>query len=110
MAWDGWGTTEDGRSEDIGKRRKAQVRRRDGHRCRECGKPCKSGDGSQVDHIINRAEGGDGSDANLQLLCAECHERKTRREHARGQQRRQQRSRWSRTQGGTPHPGILGPR
>ncbi|WNN95795.1 HNH endonuclease [Gordonia phage Fribs8] len=112
MAWAGWAE-----GEDIGKTRKAQIKRRDGHRCRECGKRCKPGDGSQVDHIVNRAEGGDNSDANLQLLCGGCHDVKTRREHARGQQRRQGRSRWSRTplgsaqgQGGTPHPGILGPR
>ncbi len=33
------------------------------------------------DHIIPLISGGDSSDANLQLLCTECHDKKTRIEN-----------------------------
>ncbi|KTS65028.1 hypothetical protein NS206_05840 [Microbacterium testaceum] len=47
---------------------RAEVKQRDGGRCRQCGKP-----GAEIDHI-------DGSSAdleNLQLLCGDCHRAKT---------------------------------
>lgn len=50
---------------------RAQVRERDGGRCRYCGKP-----GDEIDHSA-----GDSSDlANLQLLCRACHHAKTDRQ------------------------------
>lgn len=43
--------------------------------CVRCDRPAK-----HVDHIVPRSQGGDDSMANLQALCATCHNRKTARE------------------------------
>ncbi|NRA15207.1 MAG: HNH endonuclease [Oceanospirillaceae bacterium] len=40
--------------------------------------------GCICDHIINKAEGGDDSEPNLQWLCKPCHDEKTAKESARG--------------------------
>lgn len=56
-----------------------RVMRRDGGRCVLCGKP-----GTEVDHIVNDAEGGATVLSNLRLLCAECHAVKSKQEAARG--------------------------
>lgn len=49
---------------------RSQVKQRDGGRCVQCDKP-----GTEIDHIA-----GSSSDlANLQLLCQDCHQAKTRR-------------------------------
>ncbi|AXQ62059.1 HNH endonuclease [Gordonia phage Float294] len=49
------------------------VRERDFHVCRECGEPAH-----QVDHIVERIDGGGNEPSNLQLLCDACHADKTR--------------------------------
>lgn len=54
---------------------KNHIRERDWNTCRECGEP-----GHEVDHIVATKDGGDNRPSNLQLLCADCHDRKTRRE------------------------------
>ncbi|QGJ94531.1 HNH endonuclease [Gordonia phage AndPeggy] len=65
---------------------------------------CCGVDGArQVDHIVCRAEGGKNELSNFQLLCDDCHDRKTRSEHARGQQRRSARGKYD--PGG--HPAYL---
>jgi 5-methylcytosine-specific restriction protein A len=51
--------------------------------CRVCGARA-----TFVDHIINRAEGGTHDRANLQPLCARCHQFKTQEEARRGQRRK----------------------
>jgi 5-methylcytosine-specific restriction protein A len=53
--------------------------------CRECRKLGKLTAASTVDHIIERSKGGDDySLENLQSLCKPCHDRKSRREAAKG--------------------------
>lgn len=54
-------------------------------RCAYCGAP-----GTEVDHIVNRAEGGGDDISNLQLLCSVCHTQKTQEESKRGNKRRKQ--------------------
>lgn len=50
--------------------------------CAVCGMP-----GTEVDHIVNRAAGGDDSLQNLQLLCYDHHKLKTQQESKRGNKR-----------------------
>lgn len=53
------------------------IRERDWHVCRNCGKPAH-----QVDHIVEYADGGSRDPSNLQLLCDDCHAKKTRASQA----------------------------
>ena len=46
----------------------ARVTRRDGKRCRVCGKP-----GAEHHHVLPRSLGGRDTDTNLVLLCPLCH-------------------------------------
>jgi 5-methylcytosine-specific restriction endonuclease McrA len=46
----------------------AFVRRRDGGKCRVCGKP-----GSQAHHIVYRSHGGKDEPRNLIWTCLNCH-------------------------------------
>lgn len=48
---------------------------RDNHTCRHCAAPA-----TEVDHIINLAQGGTHHPDNLQTLCTPCHRRKTEAE------------------------------
>ena len=48
---------------------------RDRHTCRTCGDPA-----TEVDHIINLAQGGTHDPVNLQALCTPCHRAKTETE------------------------------
>lgn len=47
----------------------ARVTRRDGKRCRVCGKA-----GGDHHHILARSQGGRDTDGNLLLLCRACHD------------------------------------
>lgn len=53
-------------------KRRAALLERDGHRCRHCG----ATDGLEVDHIVEREDGGTDNDDNLQILCKPCNLRK----------------------------------
>jgi 5-methylcytosine-specific restriction endonuclease McrA len=46
----------------------AVVRKRDGGKCRACGKP-----GTEVHHIVYRSHGGKDVASNLILTCMRCH-------------------------------------
>jgi 5-methylcytosine-specific restriction endonuclease McrA len=48
----------------------AEVKKRDGGKCRVCGKP-----GSQAHHIVYRSHGGPDTAANLVWTCLDCHRR-----------------------------------
>ena len=50
-----------------------EIIKRDGNKCWLCG-----GKWSQIDHVVPKAAGGLNNVENLQLLCRECHEKKTR--------------------------------
>ena len=63
-----------------------QLRRRilarDKGLCCVCGKAGRVTLASEVDHIVNKAEGGSDDEANLQSLCVPCHKAKTAGESA----------------------------
>ncbi|QDM56347.1 HNH endonuclease [Gordonia phage SweatNTears] len=67
--------------------------------CEQCG----AADARQVDHVLNRAEGGRNVMSNLQLLCDDCHDRKTKAEQKRGRRRYSRRGKYD--PGG--HPAYL---
>lgn len=60
-------------------RERLQIQR--GSRCAHCGRLWMP-EIDQVDHRIPREQGGSDVDENLQLLCDDCHEAKTKREAA----------------------------
>ena len=45
--------------------------------CQECQRNGRITPGTQVDHIVALANGGSNDDSNMELLCADCHDRKT---------------------------------
>ncbi|KDE14238.1 HNH endonuclease [Rhodococcus aetherivorans] len=92
MAW----STDHQRYRGVPKPLAARIRRRDHHTCQRCGQP-----GHEVDHIRNVKAGGDDHPDNLQTLCTECHQAKTKAEAARGRARRSRRRPQPR------HPGLL---
>lgn len=53
---------------------------RDNGLCCACTKAGKVTLAVDVDHIVNKAAGGDDSESNLQSLCSPCHRAKTARE------------------------------
>ena len=79
------------------------VKRRDQYVCQACGRLTDEG---ECDHIVPTSKGGKSEVGNLQWLCVECHDSKTRREalEARGlapkvsrvERRRQAGDHWSR--------------
>ena len=48
---------------------RARVLERDRHRCQQCGAPA-----TEVDHLIQVADGGPDVLANLQAVCSGCHD------------------------------------
>jgi 5-methylcytosine-specific restriction protein A len=59
--------------------RKAALHR-DLHLCQVCRKDNRLREAKEVDHIINKADGGDDSLENLQAICTPCHKLKTQKE------------------------------
>lgn len=57
-----------------------RVFRRDGYRCRQCGRLCAY---PECDHITPRSEGGQDVEGNCQTLCTACHKAKTQAESQR---------------------------
>ena len=58
--------------------RRTKILKRDHYRCRVC-----KGKGGYVDHIVRVADGGSWEPENLQTLCKEHHDLKTREEQRR---------------------------
>ena len=54
------------------RRQRLRIVRRDGYRCRRCGKLLAGTTDTHVDHIVPLAFGGPTTDSNLQTLCAAC--------------------------------------
>lgn len=53
---------------------------RDKYQCQECKRNGRVTPAQDVDHILNKASGGDDALSNLQALCRDCHVAKTQRE------------------------------
>ncbi|QDF15372.1 HNH endonuclease [Gordonia phage Mollymur] len=85
-------------------RNRPRVLERDRHECQIQGSRC-TGHATEVDHIHNRAEGGDDSMENLQAACSTCHKRKTYAESLRARRRKKEQARhpWTRIK----HPGLM---
>ena len=74
----GWGSGRGGRP---WRRKRESILLRDKYTCQKCGTVTLD---LEVDHIVNLAQGGSDDDANLQALCAPCHQAKTATEAAQG--------------------------
>lgn len=61
------------------RRLRDMVLKRDHYICQSCGEP--SGWSAHVDHIQPRSVGGPDTLENLQTLCHDCHNRKTKQEN-----------------------------
>jgi len=75
---EGWGSGRGGRA---WRRKREQILHRDLYTCQSCGRVTPE---LEVDHIINKAQGGSDDDNNLQTLCAPCHKLKTSAESLAG--------------------------
>ena len=53
---------------------------RDRYLCQVCLNLGVMKEAKQVDHIVNKAIGGNNDPSNLQSICIECHKRKTQKE------------------------------
>ncbi|WP_406234950.1 HNH endonuclease [Nocardia sp. NBC_01009] len=91
MAW----SREPGRYRGVPQPQAERIRRRDDWTCQKCGKA-----GYEVDHIKPVSARGTDDDANLWVLCTDCHQTKTAAEAAAGRARR------SRRRPIKPHPGL----
>jgi 5-methylcytosine-specific restriction enzyme A len=58
-------------------RTRVRIRERDGYSCRACKRATRVG---EIDHVVPIENGGSEQDDNLQLLCTECHRKKTARD------------------------------
>lgn len=65
------------------RRARERVLSRDGGLCQPCLRGGFTKTATEVDHIVNKAEGGTDDDNNLQAICEPCHKAKTAQEAAR---------------------------
>jgi len=70
------------------RRKREAVMKRDQYLCQPCKAQGRITEATEVDHIVNVAEGGSDDDMNLQAICTECHGVKTQAEARRGAARR----------------------
>lgn len=56
------------------------ILRRDKYLCQPCLEAGRITEAKDVDHIINKAQGGTDEPENLQAICGACHKAKTQRE------------------------------
>nr|WP_300312778.1 HNH endonuclease [Halomonas sp.] len=66
------------------RRQRERILKRDKGLCQPCWRAGRVTPATEVDHIVNLASGGDGSDANLEAICEPCHQVKTLSEARRG--------------------------
>lgn len=64
-------------------RQKRLIRQRDGRKCRRCGKTSSL----HFDHVVPIYRGGTNAIANGQILCEDCHKKKTKRDLDRNHER-----------------------
>lgn len=60
-----------------------RVLKRDCYQCQECKRRGWLTAATEVDHIVEKIDGGSDDDSNLQSLCGPCHDEKTEAEKAR---------------------------
>ena len=72
----------DNHDADIPQRVRLRLFEASGGRCASCGRKLGPGDKWQADHIIALVNGGEHSEANLQVLCDWCHKAKSRKDVA----------------------------
>lgn len=72
----------DNHDADIPQRVRLRLFEASGGRCASCGRKLGPGDKWQADHIIALVNGGEHSEANLQVLCDWCHKGKSREDVA----------------------------
>jgi 5-methylcytosine-specific restriction protein A len=60
--------------------KRAQILQRDRHLCQPCLRAKRFTKATEVDHIKPRAQGGNEEPDNLEAICGECHEVKSKRE------------------------------
>jgi 5-methylcytosine-specific restriction protein A len=56
------------------------VLKRDKHLCQHCWRAGRPTPATDVDHIVSKARGGTDETSNLQSLCRECHDAKSKRD------------------------------
>ncbi|WP_198387586.1 HNH endonuclease [Burkholderia ubonensis] len=59
---------------EAGVKQRQRIRLRDKYICQKCRIAVRIG---EVDHIISLENGGTNDDENMQLLCIDCHKKKT---------------------------------
>lgn len=70
------------------RRKREAVMKRDQYLCQLCKQKGRITEATEMDHIINVAEGGTDDESNLQALCTPCHDAKSQEEARRGAARR----------------------
>lgn len=73
-----WGKGRGGRP---WRRLRDKILARDLYTCQSCG---RVGGQLEIDHIVNKAQGGTDDESNLQTLCKSCHQTKTHTESQAG--------------------------
>lgn len=61
--------------------------KRDQYLCQLCKQKGRITEATEMDHIVNVAEGGTDDECNLQSLCTPCHDAKSQAEARRGMAR-----------------------
>jgi 5-methylcytosine-specific restriction protein A len=65
-------------------RLRERILTRDGGLCQPCQRADRVTAATEVDHVVNKADGGTDDDTNLQAICRDCHRAKTAEEARRG--------------------------
>ena len=65
-------------------RTRKRILERDSYLCQPCLRAARTSVATQVDHVVQRAGGGNEEDSNLQSICLDCHKVKTARESQGG--------------------------
>lgn len=69
------------------RRKREAVMKRDQYLCQLCKQKGRITEATEMDHIVNVAEGGTDDESNLQSLCTPCHDAKSQAEARRGMAR-----------------------
>lgn len=64
------------------KKLRDKIMRRDDHLCQNCLRAGIVTKAQEVDHILNKANGGTDSPSNLEAICKPCHKEKTIKERS----------------------------